>query len=305
MPFSSRCCRQAIAILDGAGKSVSGDLGQIQLHNTGNSDIKQLTILAAAAITVGAVAPAAAADLPARRPAYSKAPAIVEAAYDWSGFYIGINGGGATSRINWNADASETKAAMMRRAERSVDRSATAGRCLLPGIQRGSARQLGRFHWQQCQPAIPGQTKTRIDAFGLFTGQIGYAWDRTLFYVKGGAAVTDNIHGDFDAPAARRDRYYERNPLGRYGRRRLRICRVRMVDRLRYDHLFMGNHDVNSATGFLIADHIKEDVDLFTARVNYRFGGPVVARYEPSGPSKAFFLDLSKPRPVGRGFLLM
>ena len=46
-----------------------------------------------------------------------------------------------------------------------------------------------------------------------------------------------------------------------------------------YNHLFMGNPDVNSSTGFLIADHIKEDVDLFTARVNYKFGGPVVARY--------------------------
>jgi outer membrane immunogenic protein len=36
---------------------------------------------------------------------------------------------------------------------------------------------------------------------------------------------------------------------------------------------------LRSATGFLIVDHIKEDVDLFTARVNYKFGGPVVARY--------------------------
>src|SRR5580692_6592461 len=67
--------------------------------------MKRLIILAAAAITAGAVAPAAAADLPARAPAtYSKAPAIVEAAYDWSGFYVGINGGGATSSIDWNED---------------------------------------------------------------------------------------------------------------------------------------------------------------------------------------------------------
>ena len=28
-----------------------------------------------------------------------------------------------------------------------------------------------------------------MDAFGLFTGQIGYAWNNTLVYVKGGAAV--------------------------------------------------------------------------------------------------------------------
>jgi outer membrane immunogenic protein len=44
-----------------------------------------------------------------------------------------------------------------------------------------------------------------------------------------------------------------------------------------YDHLFMGNKDVND--GFLVVDHIKEDIDIFTARVNYKFGGPVVARY--------------------------
>jgi len=27
------------------------------------------------------------------------------------------------------------------------------------------------------------------------------------------------------------------------------------------------------------ADNIRQDVDLFTARVNYKFGGPIVARY--------------------------
>ena len=34
--------------------------------------------------------------------------------------------------------------------------------------------------------------RTRIDAFGLFTGHVGYAWNNVLGYVKGGAAVTDN-----------------------------------------------------------------------------------------------------------------
>src|SRR6202167_6575086 len=67
--------------------------------------MKRLTIVAAAAIAAGAAAPALAADLPARAaPTYSKAPAIVEAAYDWSGFYIGINGGGATGKVDWTND---------------------------------------------------------------------------------------------------------------------------------------------------------------------------------------------------------
>lgn len=33
------------------------------------------------------------------------------------------------------------------------------------------------------------RNRSRIDSFGLITGQVGYAWSNVLFYVKGGAAV--------------------------------------------------------------------------------------------------------------------
>ena len=39
--------------------------------------------------------------------------------------------------------------------------------------------------------------RSRIDAFGLLTGQIGYAVNNVLLYVKGGAAVTDDRFRDF------------------------------------------------------------------------------------------------------------
>ena len=35
---------------------------------------------------------------------------------------------------------------------------------------------------------------TNVDAFGLFTGQVGYAINNVLLYVKGGAAVTSNSY---------------------------------------------------------------------------------------------------------------
>ena len=35
-------------------------------------------------------------------------------------------------------------------------------------------------------------TRAKTDGIGLFTGQIGYAWNAALLYVKGGAAVTSN-----------------------------------------------------------------------------------------------------------------
>jgi outer membrane immunogenic protein len=55
-----------------------------------------------------------------------------------------------------------------------------------------------------------------------------------------------------------------------------------------YDHLFMGHRDItlDFTNGFGVGpsrgETIRQDVDVITARINYRFGpvgGPVVARY--------------------------
>ncbi|MDU6241588.1 MAG: outer membrane beta-barrel protein, partial [Bradyrhizobium sp.] len=49
-----------------------------------------------------------------------------------------------------------------------------------------------------------------------------------------------------------------------------------------YDHLFMGSRDITfPATAIVNArvDTIKQDIDMATVRVNYRFGGPAAARY--------------------------
>ena len=55
-----------------------------------------------------------------------------------------------------------------------------------------------------------------------------------------------------------------------------------------YDHLFMGDRNISMTSTRCSAARrsarsgsisIRQDVDMVTARVNYRFGGPVVARY--------------------------
>jgi outer membrane immunogenic protein len=245
--------------------------------------MNRLILLATAAIAVGAAAPALAADLPARGPAtYTKAPAIVQAAYDWSGFYVGINGGGATSNIDWNADGFGDEG----------NHHASGGTV---GGQFGYRWQMSSFvfgleaqgNWADFKgnnvSAIftPNVNQTKIDAFGLFTGQIGYAWDRVLVYVKGGAAVTDNHYtaNSTQGPLIGFDATSETRWGASVGVGIEYAFAQNWSLGFEYNHLFMGNPDVNSSTGFLIADHIKEDVDLFTARVNYKFGGPVVARH--------------------------
>jgi outer membrane immunogenic protein len=248
--------------------------------------MNKFTIVAAAAIAVGAAAPAVAADLPARAPAYTKAPAIVDAAYDWSGFYVGINGGGATSRFDWNSDPSPGFA-----SGDEGSHNATGGTV---GGQIGYRWQMSSWvfgleaqgNWADFKGSnasllFPGQiNQSKIDAFGLFTGQIGYAWDRVLVYVKGGAAVTDNKYTANSTlpPLIGIDTTSETRWGASVGVGIAYAFAPNWSLGFEYNHLFMGNNDVNSATGFLIADHIKEDVDLFTVQVDYKFGGPF-ARY--------------------------
>ena len=58
-----------------------------------------------------------------------------------------------------------------------------------------------------------------------------------------------------------------------------------------YDHLFMGNRDVSFISRGVLGigviapgavfrtDRISQDVDMITARINYRFGGPGLTQY--------------------------
>ena len=131
-------------------------------------------------------------------------------------------------------------------------------------------------------------TRTKTSGIGLFTGQIGYAWNASLLYVKGGAAVTDNRFSILDTPsgvelaAQSATRWGAALGVGwEYG------FAPNWSAGIEYDHLFMG-HANNSFTatdprlvGFL-NDRITQDVDMLTLRINYRFGGygsPVVAKY--------------------------
>jgi len=136
--------------------------------------------------------------------------------------------------------------------------------------------------------------RSKIEAFGLFTGQIGYAWNNALLYVKGGAAVTDDkYHGVTNAvvlgvPAGTTfDRASETRWGGVVGVGLEYGFSPNWSMAVEYDHLFMGNRNITmTSTGtFLPAgtlsrvDNIGQDVDLVTVRVNYRWGGPVIAKY--------------------------
>src|SRR6186997_224445 len=163
-------------------------------NGTGLKRMKKVLLVTASLIALGA--PAVAADLAARP--YTKAPPAIAAVYDWSGFYIGANGGWGSSRKCWDFT---TPAGTFVAAEGCHD--ATGGTA---GGQIGYRWQASSWvfgleaqgNWADFRGSnvslidAPLVNRSRIDAFGLFTGQVGYAANNVLFYVKGGAALTDN-----------------------------------------------------------------------------------------------------------------
>src|SRR5215831_9673565 len=60
--------------------------------------MKKFLLVTSSLFALGAFAPASAADLAARP--YTKAPPMPAAVYNWTGFYLGIVGGGA-----WQSDS--------------------------------------------------------------------------------------------------------------------------------------------------------------------------------------------------------
>jgi outer membrane immunogenic protein len=250
--------------------------------------MKKVLLVTASLIALGAGAPAVAADLAARP--YTKAPPMVAAVYDWSGFYIGANGGWGSSRNCWD---------FLPVGGGAVSDGCHDGTGGTVGGQIGYRWQAGTWvfgleaqgNWADFQgsnvtlvtaPAL--RNESRVDAFGLFTGQIGYAANNVLFYVKGGAAVTSNeyralVAGTNALAAVTGDdtRWgasvgvgleYAFAPNWSFG--------------VEYNHLFMQDRTYAFTTPggvFFGNERISQDVDLVTARVNYKFGGPTAARY--------------------------
>jgi outer membrane immunogenic protein len=239
-------------------------------------------------IALGVAAPAAAADLPVR--AYTKAPAYVAAIYDWSGFYIGANGGWGSSHNCWD-NTSATPGATLREGCNNANGGVVGG-------QIGYRMQSGAFvygleaqgDWADLRGShvsavFAGVTdRSRINSFGLFTGQVGYAWDNVLGYLKGGGAVTgDRYDGVATANGTALDSAKETRWGGTVGAGLEYGFAPNWSAGVEYDHLFMGTRTNNfnsPITGlFTRTDRISQDVDLVTARINWRFGGPVLGKY--------------------------
>jgi len=249
-------------------------------------------LLGAVALAASAFTSAMAADLPV---AY-KAPPPPVPVFSWTGCYLGGNAGGGRTRDEWEPLAGQ--------ALNTVRASGWFG-----GVQVGCDYQVGswvfgvegQFDWSdmnnQALVASNGaalQLSSKLNRFATATGRIGYAFDRVLLYVKGGAAWAhfdhevdqSNLTGPFVPVVGA-----SQNVTGFVVGGGFEVAFLpNWSFKAEYNYLDFGtNGVVQNCIGALCAGggltsltfDIKQNIQTFMVGLNYRFGGygPVVAKY--------------------------
>lgn len=242
--------------------------------------MKKILLGTVALVALG-LAPASAADLAARH--YTKAPPMVAAIYDWTGFYIGVNGGGG-----WGRDRFSTTTG-------AVDVNTSGG---FAGGQIGYNWQTGAWvlgveadgDWADIKgtaSCAAGLVVCSSDARTLasFRGRVGYAVNNVLFYGTGGAAYGD-VHNTTTGIATGLP---PAGATGAYSSDRWGYAAGAGIEwgfapnwsaKVEYMHYGLGSATAPAGTLHPTLDvSNRVDVDTVKVGVNYRWGGPVVARY--------------------------
>jgi outer membrane immunogenic protein len=118
--------------------------------------------------------------------------------YNWSGIYVGGNVGGVWNDVEWSGPAI-TQFVDGGRVSHEVDGWLAGGHL---GFNQQFGRWVGGVEVSLSEGDVEGSsvneifgsdvaTKTEIDSLFLATVRLGYAFDRTLAYVKAGYASAD------------------------------------------------------------------------------------------------------------------
>ena len=222
---------------------------------------------------LASVTGAAAADLPAAAPvAYSKAPVV--SAYNWTGFYVGAMGGYGWSQnvsiAGVNGNTNDIKGGFF---------GGTVGyNWQAPGSQFVFGLE-GDAAWSDIKYGLivpPVTFEDKIQAIGSITGRIGWAADTALFYVKGGYAFAVNRMSFTALGLTLSESHFHSGwTVGggiEYG--------FAPNWSAKGEYMYASFSKLNYLAAVPPAG-VDFGFDIHTVKfgINYRFGGPVVARY--------------------------
>ena len=240
--------------------------------------MKRTFVVGAAIAAFGFVSAASAADMPAKAPIY-KAP-IAAPVYNWTGIYVGINGGGGWGRESW------------------LDNNG-----FIPGIDfRPQGGVFGgqagfRWQWNQFVFGVEGTwdwtdlrdtitftgggeaEKFKVKSLYTATGQAGWAWDRWLAYVKGGwAGASTNFDFVFTGSPTIASQPQNANGWTIGGGIDYAIWQ-NVILGVEYDHFdlkydpFIAAFNTGGAP-LVVTNTSRLTIDQVVARLSYKFGIP-------------------------------
>jgi len=234
---------------------------------------------------------AIAADLPAKAPVYA-------APFSWTGFYVGAHVGWGWGTGKWSNDCM-LDALGACRIEKGPEPASSYS---LNGFLGGG--QIG-YNWQSgwavfgveadasgtdikgSGDCIRGrQCISKIDALGTITGRFGGAVDHALVYVKGGSAWarrhdTVSVLGDEDDASFISQSWSQTKWGWTVGGGVEYAFAPNWSGKIEHNFLDFGKDTVALREPFLLwvqAD-VQQVIHTVKLGVNYRFGGPVAARY--------------------------
>jgi outer membrane immunogenic protein len=204
---------------------------------------------------------AAAADLsrPAPAPYYKAPPAFVP--YNWTGFYVGINGGGAIGSSSWNSNGS---------------RNISGG---LVGGTVGYNYQIGQAVWgvegdidwadingTATNATCPLGCKTSDTWLSTVRGRLGYAADRFMPFVTGGLAV-----GDIRASTPGFGTASATNAGWTIGGGLEAALVQNWTAKVEYLYVDLGNFNCGVSCGAGVTNNVSFHTNVLRAGLNYRF----------------------------------
>ena len=253
--------------------------------------MKRILLTAVPLGVLALAAPAFGADLPI----YSKAP--VAPAYDWSGFYVGVFGGGGYGNHNINnatgsvglADYTANYSAQGAVGGGEIGYNVHATSNILIGVEAQGfwSGIKGNDSSQFLAGAFPGVGAVDADNLrygGSLVVRAGYTVDRLLLFFEGGWAFGSILHTNTVPPGGPGlvDQFnVQANGLTAGGGIGYAITNnlIGKIEYRYYNFNTYSSHGSPFTANGQIPYTVESTYSTVTLGLDYKFGGPVVAKY--------------------------
>jgi outer membrane immunogenic protein len=230
---------------------------------------------------LGLMSPAFGADLPI----YTKAPAVAAPMYDWSGFYVGVFGGGGLGNHNLNNANGPAGFANF-----TVNYESKGG---LGGGEAGYNWQGGNIvfgvegdaFWSSFKGDDAAQALGAIDATKLrwgatLRGRGGIAVDRLMLFFTGGWAYGEFQHTNTDLLAGLGIDQFSANRSGLTAGGGIAYAITdNLIGKVEYRYFDFGRYVRAAPLNGQLPYTVDNTYSVVTLGLDFKFGGAVVAKY--------------------------